>query len=842
MADDLSFESFDAGVNKALGVNSSKEKPSSKDSGQTSSDFQSRLDAAKSAYKAKFGKDMPITSQIRTRAEQQKLYDDSKAGKPGIYMPINPADYPNRQIFHTDAADIPASVPEDFLRQYGLHRPLGNKDPVHAVLMPNFKPPKTTTAPTITEPSSELDFSAFESGVNQAIAQPKDQGGKVAPAVVPESKNIVGGAGRTAAGFLDTLIGGVQALPGTVLAETGYATGRALQGLGVPIDQGRLERGRTNVYKSLVEPYTKPVGSTFGVTETPEYKGEATQRLMTFVGENVDKGADWISQKTGMPKADVENMMVTMGFAVGPAAGKLTNRVATTTAGLVDSAGQKIASAGQAVRREVMPTAEMQAQLQRKKLGYQPTGQNAPAGSVGAAGVSRESQIAELAANASPELMQHIQRLRPEDVNVDALNSRILEERHGIDLTRGQRTDNRQQYSSEWNNRAAHPTTIGAKFEAQPQQFANALDNVRDRVAPDIYESNPSELGQKIINAFVEKDKVRRDNIDGLYQNLRDEYNTMREQSGLPPTEALPLDGNSFVKSARSRLEAELLSHDADSAGITKLLDSIEGNNGQMTFQDFITLDRRLGAKMREGKGSERAAAYEVRQALQNMELTEDAQVLKPLLDRAKSAAAERFETIRTVPGYKQAIGEATNASDALEGIGSASADTFHNKFISRGSPADVKRILREVGENSEAHQAMRVAELNNIKEKSGFKGEKANFTPNGMNDYLYNQREKLNDIFGPEGARSLHEINLLGSKVAQPKTGTFNYSNTLASAIQEMAGQGITTGLEGWAAAKTGGLSIPVTKVGREFFANAKHKKFGEKSSAPFSGISNKD
>jgi len=365
-----------------------------------------------------------------------------------------------------------------------------------------------------------------------AIAPTKVQQGKQTPATVPESKNILGSAGRTTAGLLDTLIGGIQSLPGTAMAETGYATGRMLQGLGLPIDQGTLERGRAGIYKRFVEPYTKPVGTTFGVTETPEYKGEASQRLMTFVGENVNKGADWISQKTGLPKADVENMIATLGVAAGPVVGKLGGRVATTTAGALDTAGQRIAAAGKAIKREVLPTAEMQAQLERKKLGYAPTGANAPAGSVGAAGVTRESQIAELAANASPELMQHIQKLRPEDVNVDALNSRILEEKHGIDLTKGQRTDNRQQYSSEWNNRAAHPNTLGAKFEAQPQQFVNALDKVLDQVAPDIYEYNPSELGQKIINAFVEKDKLRKQNIDNLYGELQANYNNLRQQNG----------------------------------------------------------------------------------------------------------------------------------------------------------------------------------------------------------------------------------------------------------------------------------------------------------------------
>ena len=67
---------------------STKEEPSS-------NDFGSRLDKAKAAYKTQFGKDMPITSEVRTREEQQRLYDDYKKGKPGIYMPVNPADFPN---------------------------------------------------------------------------------------------------------------------------------------------------------------------------------------------------------------------------------------------------------------------------------------------------------------------------------------------------------------------------------------------------------------------------------------------------------------------------------------------------------------------------------------------------------------------------------------------------------------------------------------------------------------------------------------------------------------------------------------------------------------------------
>lgn len=119
---------------------------------QQLADFESRLAAARDAYKTRFGKDMPVTSENRTRAQQQKLYDDWKAGKPGIYTPVNPADYPGRKMFHENAADIdPRQVPESFLREFGLHRPLGKRDPVHVVAMPNWTPSgdtRTTTART----------------------------------------------------------------------------------------------------------------------------------------------------------------------------------------------------------------------------------------------------------------------------------------------------------------------------------------------------------------------------------------------------------------------------------------------------------------------------------------------------------------------------------------------------------------------------------------------------------------------------------------------------------------------------------------------------------------------
>jgi hypothetical protein len=73
--------------------------------------------------------------------------------------------------------------------------------------------------------------------------------------------------------------------------------------------------------QQIKEDYLKytaqPFGKAAGITESPYYKGEALNRLAAFVSEYADRGADFISQQTGVPKSDVQNMMETLGIGVG---------------------------------------------------------------------------------------------------------------------------------------------------------------------------------------------------------------------------------------------------------------------------------------------------------------------------------------------------------------------------------------------------------------------------------------------------------------------------------------------------------------------------------------------
>lgn len=199
----------------------------------------------------------------------------------------------------------------------------------------------------------------------------------------PQARNPIASGARTVAGVLDTAIGGIQSLPGAVTAEVGYAGARALEGLGL-VKPGVAERGRAAMYKQFVEPFSKPVGETFGVTQTPEYQGEASQQAIQFVGQNMDKGADWISAQTGIPKADVENMMFTLSSAASPAAGKVVKPVAGKVLGAAETGVETGINAAKAAKEKFAPNAALEEQFKRKKMGYTPEAESQLAG-VGAA-------------------------------------------------------------------------------------------------------------------------------------------------------------------------------------------------------------------------------------------------------------------------------------------------------------------------------------------------------------------------------------------------------------------------------------------------------------------------
>ncbi len=126
-----------------------------------------------------------------------------------------------------------------------------------------------------------------------------------APSGIPTARqapSAVTQLGRSAASLADVTVGGV--IP-AVVQQVAYPFLRV----------GRTPEEATARTQSLVSGLEKPFGKTFGVTETPEYQQEAGRQIIDFIGQNFQKGAKWISERTGIPASDVENIIGTATVA-----------------------------------------------------------------------------------------------------------------------------------------------------------------------------------------------------------------------------------------------------------------------------------------------------------------------------------------------------------------------------------------------------------------------------------------------------------------------------------------------------------------------------------------------
>lgn len=140
---------------------------------------------------------------------------------------------------------------------------------------------------------------------------------EAAPIKQKETSSVLGGF----ASLADVTLGGV--LPA------------AVQTVGYPLARlGRSPEEAQAATQRIVSAVEKPFGKALGVTETPEYQQEASRQVMDFIGQNFQKGAKWIAEKTGVPASDVESYMGTLSLAAPALAKPVTKAVSAVAAPL----------------------------------------------------------------------------------------------------------------------------------------------------------------------------------------------------------------------------------------------------------------------------------------------------------------------------------------------------------------------------------------------------------------------------------------------------------------------------------------------------------------------------
>jgi len=129
----------------------------------------------------------------------------------------------------------------------------------------------------------------------------------------------------------DVTLGNV--LP-TVAGAVTYPFARAV----MPEEEATALRGK------VTSALDKPFGKAFGMTEQPSYTGSASSQLMNYIGQNLDKGIDWLSATTGIGKGDVQSIIDSLTLAAPKVGGAVAQK---SKAGL--------ATMGE-WRREIQPT------------------------------------------------------------------------------------------------------------------------------------------------------------------------------------------------------------------------------------------------------------------------------------------------------------------------------------------------------------------------------------------------------------------------------------------------------------------------------------------------------
>ena len=553
---------------------------------------------------------------------------------------------------------------------------------------------------------------------------------------------------QPSAALADIAIGAVPAAVG----QAAYAVARPFTTL----------EGAQEIQKKITEPYQNVIGRAAGITQEPGYTGEATTRLMNFVSENMSKGAQWISEKTGAPLSDVENMMQTASLAV-PGGARAGAKLAT-------QAGKGAVEFVQDVATTRQQLADQFAQKRAPAVveGQPSTGMV----SAGAAAVPNEATIQAAISASSPELQQIVSTIPINKVNIPALMRHVEADSLGIRLTEGQATGDIVKLSQEQNRRGQDPA-LAQRFNDQNNQLVEKIGNIRETAAPDVYGTKTIENSQSIIDAYKRIDDARNTDIRTAYKALEDANGGQ-----------FPVDGKTLATNAETMLREKLKTEFLPSS-IKAQLDRFKAGE-QMTFEQFESLRTNLASEIRKAEraedGNAAMASSLVRKALEDLPMPEGAAAnLKAIADNARNLAKQRFDMLRKDPAYKAAVDD------------TVPADNFINKFVINGVNKNIKTMADHLGRNSEAHQHMAAGTINWLKNKAGIVGETGNFSQAAYNNALKHLDDvnNLNEIFTPESASQLKTLgNVARYTQAQPRGAFVNNSNTLVGALAERAKQ----------------------------------------------------
>ena len=710
------------------------------------------------------GEPFPVTSGFRDTSKQSQLFAN-RSSNPNL---VAPPGYSNHE--KGLGIDILPGVPDTFLANYGLYRPHGSKDPVHVEINPNvdWKSSIDLTG------DDDLGIPGFKYTSRQGVYQPTTK--EAVSSQFQGLKNDLTSSDY----YTKTLPKQVAALGDVVYG----AVPAAVKFVGEPFAKLIDKIGDTKVATEALDKVTqfadRPIGKAFGITNDPAYNAEAANRFMNYVGQNMDKGADYIAKETGLPKSDVAWFMNAATIAAAPSVargGKKAYETGKELAAELPKAGEQIKTQYENVKSKV-----------EQKFPALKSEENPNLRSVGAAELSagqlRQAKAREL--------------LDP------------------IDLSRDQYTRNFADV-----NYAREKAKDAVTGEAFRQKYANDNQKLINNLNLEIAETGAqktgidrSQLGEdfvKVINDYKNVRKLEKDNayakadqagetlqqvpykqILDYIENIKTKRPTQYEQNPILKMVEEDLKANDQGKAGsvnlrqledvRALINAETeygTSNGFHGGKIKDAIDTITKDAGGTLYQEARALNSRYMKEFDENPAIANVTAIKPRTTERRVPI--ETLVEDSMLKGPRSRVEEIFKTLEKagpegeamIAELRGVVGEQIMA-EATKGVG---RDILGNPIV---SPTGLNNIITKL-------------------DKSG----------------------KLDLIFGKKGAERYRTLNDVVIDVKTVPEGSVNYSGSAAQ-FKNLAAQ-IATDV---ATSAIAGVPAPITTVGTLLYKNRKNKQ----------------
>lgn len=659
-----------------------------------------------------------------------------------------------------------------------------------------------------TGPTSDL-LSTLQSAVT-GPAQPAKQTTPAVPTPPQQSESPLQQFGHAAAGLADTVL----SAPGAAAGAADYAVRRALQQ-----SPQQAQAGSQSDFGGAVH----PIGNALGVTNTPGYQNEATQRAQQAIGGAVGQGVNAVANATGAAPQDVANMAGSLSMLAPAAAGAIGHAIAPAASHLTSVIGDAAAQTA----------AEDAAAAGRPQMAASFGG--AGRGSVGAAGASFAQQAA--AEGVPDALVQKIASAEQRGTLNPIAAGRHIEAGSlpvPIELTAGQASGDVHLLSNEFNARGKNPE-LANRFNAQNGQIADNLTALRDQVSPNVNVPSGAPTGQALVDAYKEMDAPIRQQITDLYARARG-------ADGAPAlVNAAPQMKDFAAQVGPTRFNAlpanvQQIFRDA-SANQISLPAGFEQNGSAfrpMNVGDLMDIDKTLSGAMRSATdGSVRHDIGALRDSIVNAQLDPSNAGADAFsaYKTAQASARARFQAMDADPAYKAAVNDITPAGEP-----SPLADDFARKFVAGGKTANVQNMMQNLSNDPVNQELVASALMDHIRQQAGvdLRTGSGNISQAGLNKAIQNLGDKTRIVMGPDASQTLEKLgNVARYTQEQPRGSYVNNSNTFVASVANAA----KSSLEG--AANVAAHGVPVGSWTRQALERRAGAKAVAKSLEPGAGLS---